>query len=141
MHGRSTRLVYPYSHPWKWWFNNRFRHLVDGLQEAPHLGLIEQAILQQRTRLMNKWLIVRAFLMPFLFASVISAVAVAVVGAIGATSETSAALSLFRTVSNTFAGVFLAAYFLANRTLGQVESDILLLLTVGASKPLESADS
>ena len=133
--------MYPYGRPWQWWFNNRFRHLVDGLREVPSLGMVEQTIIAQRTRMMNKWLIVRTVLMPFLFTSVVSAVAAAILGAVGTTSETSAALSLFKTVSNTFAGVFLAAFFLANRILGQVEADIVLILTVGASQPGKSEDS
>ncbi len=130
--------MYPYSRPWLWWFNNRFRHLVDGLKHADNLGEENAPVVAQRIRMMKTWLVVRAIITPFLFASVISAVIAAVVGAIGAENEASAALALFRTVSNTFAGVFLAAYFLANRVLGQLESDLLLILTVGTPRPAES---
>lgn len=125
--------MYPYDRAWRWWASNRFKHLVDGIDAVHDLDLKGNRLLRNRIHQMRRWLVARAVLTPFLFTSVISAAIGLILGVLGVQEETAHALQLFRTLSNTFAGVFAALWFFANRTMGQIEADLLLALTVGTT--------
>lgn len=123
--------MYPYRTRWRWWLSNRFKHMVDGIDRARDLDLQKNRLLRNRIGQMRRWLLVRAIVLPFLFASAVSALVGAVMSALGVGAAASDALDAFQTVANTFTGLFAALWFFANRTMGQIDADLTLALTIG----------
>lgn len=123
--------MYPYRRAWRWWLSPRFKHTADGIERARDLDHPKNRILRNRVGQMRRWLVVRAVVVPFLFASVVTAIVSTVMRTLGIGAAASGALDTFQATASAFGGLFAAIWFFANRTMGQIDADLMLALTIG----------
>ena len=121
--------MYPYRNRFRWFLFGRYSHLVRACRDDPRA--LQDRVLRARLGSMRTWNTVRfgvsLLLAIGIVATVVSAYANAIPGAdtvvgtiVGASTAASAALSL--------------VYFLLTRLLGQLEIDILAMLTLEPPK-------
>ncbi len=121
--------MYPFESRLRWWIQGRPRHLIEAVSRDPALaaGAHREAIAEALLRI-RKWLVARTALLVLLSMGIVSSILSVILRALPRMVEVEAGLSLFVRISTALAGVFTLLYLLANRTLGQLEIDILLLM-------------
>jgi hypothetical protein len=117
--------VYPYRNRLRWFLFGRYSHLVKAVNKRRRV--IQDSTLEQRINSMRAWNSIRfgvaLLLAPSVIAAVVSAYATQIPGG-------NAFLDSIVAASAALAGGLSVIYFLLTRHLGQLEIDILCILTI-----------
>lgn len=122
--------MYPYRNRTRWFLFGRYSHLMRACRDRRRV--LQDTVLEARLTSMRTWNTIRfavsLLLTGGLVATAISAYANLIPGA------ASAVLVGFVALSTTLTGVLTLAYLFLTRLLGQLEIDILAILTLDHSK-------
>jgi hypothetical protein len=117
--------VYPYRDRLRWLIMGRYSHLARAVDRRRRV--VQDTILERRVESLRAWNTVRFALGLLLAPSVVAALTSAYVSSLPAAPDVINKLVGF---SAAVAGFLSLGYLLVNRLLGQLEIDILALLTV-----------
>lgn len=123
------RFVYPFQSKLQWWVRGRPAHLIAAIERdrslaaGPYKGEIATGLVRIR-----RWMVVRVVMLIGLSMGVVSSILSILLRSIPRMAEVQAGLGLLVQISTALAGLFTLGYLLSNRTLSQLEIDVLLLL-------------
>jgi hypothetical protein len=119
--------MYPYRNRWRWFAFGRYSHLVRAVHDRRRV--VQDTTLERRVSSLHAWNSVRFAVSVFLAAGVSAALLSAVAKAIpgGLDDQVVGNITTFSTALSSILGL---AYLFLTRLLGQLEIDILAILTL-----------
>jgi hypothetical protein len=119
--------VYPYRNRWRWIVFGRYSHLVRAIRD--HRTLLDDPVLRQRVNSLRSWNLVRFIISIPLTVGVLATAASAVSSMLPDTAAERAFGDLVAIITGT-TGLLTVLYLFLTRLLGQLEIDILAMLTI-----------
>lgn len=124
--------MYPYQSKLQWFAASRYGHLIRALGRR-QFGAVDQ-VLTARLRALRVWNQARFLILVFLSIGLASTVGAWIARYLPDFQSALDAVNQFATLSGTISGVLTLAYLFLTRLLGQLEIDILTILTVDYEK-------
>lgn len=119
--------MYPYRSRPAWFLGNRYAHLIKALDQRRGL---QDSVLESRVEAMRLWNRVRFFVLVLLSLGLAATVAARVARLMPAFETAVEALNSVATTGSALSGILTVAYLFVLRLLGQLEADILTILTL-----------
>lgn len=120
--------MYPYRTRSRWLLSSRYGHLVRALDKRPRS--LQDTTLEARVAAMRFWNRIHAVVIVLLSIGLAGALAAWVARVLPAFDPAAEAVDQLTVITGTASGVLTLAYLFVTRLLGQLEADILAILTV-----------
>ena len=119
--------VYPYRSRLRWFLGNRYAHLIRALDQRRN---IQDSVLEARIDAMRWWNQVRFIVLVLLSLGLAAAAGAWIVRVMPAFETAVEAVTRVAAFASAASGVLTLAYLFVLRLLGQLEADILAILTL-----------
>jgi hypothetical protein len=116
--------MYPFRSRLRWFAASRYRHLLRGFEDAPPTD----TLVQERLASLARWVRVRDGVMVLLYLGLAGSALTVLAPILPALSAVVDAVDAVATGLNAFAGLITLVYLFITRLLGQIETDIWVLL-------------
>jgi hypothetical protein len=120
--------VYPYRNRVRWFFASRYAHLVHALDKRRRP--LQDTTLEARTEAMRFWNRIHWMVLLLLSVGVAAVIASWVTRFIPAFDAAAEAIDRGTTAASALSGALTLVYLFVTRLLGQIEADILAILTI-----------
>lgn len=116
--------MYPFASRLRWLAASRYRHLLRGFERSPPTD----TLVQERLESLARWVRVRDGVMVLLYLGLAGSALTFVAPLLPALGPVVDTVDSVSTGVNTFAGLITVAYLFITRLLGQIETDIWVIL-------------
>ena len=124
--------MYPYRDRTRWLLANRYGHLVQALDHRRRP--VQDTTLEARVEAMRFWNRVRALFVLLISLGLLTAASAFLAQSLPAFDKAFVAIGRVAAAASTLSGVFTLVYLFVVRLLGQLEVDILTILTLDHSE-------
>lgn len=124
--------MYPYRNRWRWFMFGRYAHLAKAINERK--TPLQDTVLESRVGALMRWNRIRFGVSLLLSLGILAAAGAWIAARLPSAETASVLLDDTAALSSAAAGVLTVAYLFFSRLLGQIEADILTILTVGHRK-------
>lgn len=126
--GQAVAGVYPYRERTTWILKGRYAHLVKALDNRRRP--VQDSVLEARVEAMRFWNRLRAGVIVLLSIGIAAAVAAWVASYMPTFDTALDAINRVTAAASAASGLLTLAYLFLTRLLGQIEADILAILTI-----------
>lgn len=120
--------MYPYRTRTRWFLGSRYAHLVHALDKRARP--IQDSTLESRVKSIRWWNRLHSVVLVLLSIGLAATIAAWIARFIPAFDPAADAIDAMTTAAGTISGVLTIAYLFVTRLLGQLEADVLCILTI-----------